>query len=141
MYFIILFYHFITTKFFWTSSQKLEFHIHQRHMEIEFSDEIKCYARRLIKSTHFMSPCKMMWWQTFSWKMWVMWIMRTRSQDPLCNFMITQLRTQLKSIHMKLWNVLWKVANKFKCKFKLPFSQNTSFLRLVLIHSTQYFKG
>ena len=67
-------------------------------------------------------------------------IMRTRSQDPLCNFMITQFRTQLKSIHIKLWNVLWKVANKFKCKFKLPFSQNTSFLRLALIHSTQYFQ-
>ena len=42
-----------------TSSQNVQFHIHRSHMEIGLSEVTKFFARKMIKKTHFMSPCKM----------------------------------------------------------------------------------
>ena len=42
-----------------TPSQNVEFHIHRSHMEIGLSEGIKFSTKKMIKKTHFISPCKM----------------------------------------------------------------------------------
>ena len=42
-----------------TPDQNVEFYIYLRHMEIGLSEEIKLCPRKMIKRTHFISPCKM----------------------------------------------------------------------------------
>ena len=54
-------YFFILSVFFKfsTPSQNVQFHTHRSHMELTLPEEIRYCTRKMIKTTHFMSPCKM----------------------------------------------------------------------------------